>query len=155
MRTRFLILLIVLSVATICASTLKSTQRESPEPQSSSSPAAKQKSHFVGSENCKKCHEALYQGWKQTRMANVVRDPKEHPEAVLGDFSHPTTDVTFDLSQVAFVYGSRWKQRYFTKRGDDYFVLPAQWDIKHNRWLPFHVADGSDWWTKFSPTGNF
>jgi len=35
---------------------------------------------------------------------------------------------TFGIDQVAFVYGSRWKQRYFTRRGDDYFPLPAQWD---------------------------
>ena len=26
---------------------------------------------------------------------------------------------------VAFVYGSRWKQRYFTKIGDDYYPEPA------------------------------
>src|SRR5205809_4379516 len=39
---------------------------------------------FTGSESCRKCHEELYQGWQQTRMANVVRDPQKHPEAVLG-----------------------------------------------------------------------
>src|ERR1700726_3598327 len=80
-----------------------------------SSLAAQQASRtarFVGSDSCKKCHADEFNGWKQTRMANVVRDPKEHPEAVLGDFAHPTADVNFDLSQVAFVYGSRWKQRY-------------------------------------------
>jgi hypothetical protein len=41
-------------------------------------------------------------------MANVVRDPREHPEAVLGDFAHPDPLRTFDLDQVAFVYGSRY-----------------------------------------------
>jgi len=49
-------------------------------------------------------------------MANVVRDPREHSEAVLGDFAHPDPRRTFDLDQVAFAYGSRYKQRYFTKR---------------------------------------
>src|SRR6202041_8053 len=88
------------------------------------------KAHFVGSESCKSCHAATYNGWKQTRMANVVRDPKEHPEAVLADFTHPDPLVTFKLDDVAFVYGSRWKQRFFTKRGDDYYPLPAQWDVK-------------------------
>lgn len=87
-------------------------------------------------------------------MANVVRDPKEHPDAVLGDFSHPDPVVTFDLSQVAFVYGSRWKQRYFARRGDDYYPLPAQWDIKHQKWLPYHVAAGTDWWVAFYPESN-
>jgi predicted CXXCH cytochrome family protein len=110
--------------------------------------------HFVGSESCQKCHAATYNSWKETRMANVVRDPKVHPEAVLGDFTHPDPLRSFDLSQVAFVYGSRWKQRYFEKRGDDYYVLPAQWDIKHSRWLPYHVADGTDWWAPFYPKSN-
>jgi hypothetical protein len=82
--------------------------------------------HYVGSEACKKCHLKVYNAWKQTRMAKVVRDPREHPEAVLGDFAHSDPMRTSDLDQVAFVEGSRYKQRYFTKRGDDYFPLPAQ-----------------------------
>ena len=112
------------------------------------------KAHFVGSDSCRTCHAKIYNGWKQTRMANVVRDPKLHPEAVLGDFDHPDPNRTFDLSQVAFVYGSRWKQRYFAKRGDDYYPLPAQWDIKNKKWLPYHVPDGADWWVQFYPKDN-
>jgi predicted CXXCH cytochrome family protein len=103
-------------------------------------------SRYVGSASCQRCHAEAYKGWQQTRMSKVVQDPKEHPEAVLGDFAHPNPLVNFNLSQVAFVYGSRWKQRYFTKVGDDYFVLPAQWDIAKKRWLPFHVEKGTDWW---------
>jgi predicted CXXCH cytochrome family protein len=103
---------------------------------------------FVGSAACKSCHEAAYNGWRQTRMANVIRDPKLHPDAVLGDFTHPDPVRAFTLDQVAFVYGSRWKQRYFEKRGRDYFPLPAQWDIQHRKWLPYHVPDGADWWTQ-------
>ena len=41
---------------------------------------------------------------------------------------------------IAFVYGSKWKQRYFTKVGDDYFPLPAQWDVTHKVWRPYMVA---------------
>ena len=88
-------------------------------------------------------------------MANVVRDPKVHPEAVLGDFTHPNPLVTFSLDQVAFVYGSHWKQRYFTRRGDDYYPLPAQWDIQKKRWLPYHVETGTDWWVPFYGPSNF
>jgi hypothetical protein len=110
---------------------------------------------FVGSQACRSCHQEQYDGWKQTRMANVVRDPKIHPEAVVGDFSHPDPVRTFALDEVAFVYGSRWKQRYFTKRGDDYYVLPAQWDIKNRRWVPYHVQPGTDWWVSFYPSSNF
>ena len=109
---------------------------------------------FVGSARCATCHPDVYATWKKTRMANVVRDPKEFPDAVLGDFSHPNPVRTFDLSQVAFAYGSRWKQRYFTKRGDDYFPLPAQWDVKNSKWLPYHVEQNTDWWTKYYPESN-
>jgi predicted CXXCH cytochrome family protein len=104
---------------------------------------------YVGSKNCESCHQEAYDGWKQTRMANVVRDPKVDPKAVLGDFTKPDPLRTFKIGQVAFVYGSRWKQRYFTKLGDDYFVQPAQWDVKKGRWLPYHVEKGTDWWVPF------
>jgi hypothetical protein len=107
------------------------------------------KAHYVGSQSCEKCHADAYKGWKQTRMAMVVQDPKVHPEAVLGDFAHANPLVTFDIKDVAFVYGSHWKQRYFTKLGDDYYVQPAQWDVKKGRWLPFHVEKGTDWWVPF------
>jgi hypothetical protein len=37
--------------------------------------------------------------------------------------------VNFTKDDIAFVYGSKWKQRYLTKRGDDYYSLAAQWDV--------------------------
>jgi predicted CXXCH cytochrome family protein len=117
-------------------------------------PASQPTRKFVGSAACKSCHLAAYNGWRQTRMANVIRDPKLHPDAVLGDFTHPDPSRTFALDQVAFVYGSRWKQRYFEKRGHDYFPLPAQWDIEHRKWLPYHVPDGADWWTPYYGKAN-
>jgi hypothetical protein len=52
-------------------------------------------------------------------MANVVRDPKEHPDPIIPDLAKSDPLVTFDKDDIAFVYGSKWKQRYFTKVGDD------------------------------------
>jgi predicted CXXCH cytochrome family protein len=52
------------------------------------------------------------------------------------------------------VYGSKWKQRYFTRRGDDYFPLDAQWDVTHQLWRPYKAAPGTDWWTAFYPNDN-
>jgi predicted CXXCH cytochrome family protein len=110
--------------------------------------------HYVGSESCQKCHAAIYEHWKKTPMANVVRDPKVHPDAILPDLN--TNNIAkFTIDQVAFVYGSKWKQRYFTKIGDDYYPLPAQWDIANKKWLKYHVPDsGADWWTAFYPSDN-
>ena len=95
---------------------------------------------YVGSAACKKCHEEIYARWSKSRMANVVRDPREHPDAIIPDFSKPDPLLTFTKDDIAFVYGSRWKQRYFTKVGDDYFPLPAQWDVTHKMWRPYFVA---------------
>ena len=46
-------------------------------------------------------------------MANVVRDPKIHPDAIIPDLDHADPMVKFKKSDIAFVYGSGWKQRYF------------------------------------------
>ena len=82
-----------------------------------------QQSHYVGSAACKSCHENVYARWQKTLMANVVRDPREHPDAIIPDLSKPDPLVKFTKDDIALVYGSIWKQRYFTKVGDDYFRL--------------------------------
>jgi predicted CXXCH cytochrome family protein len=110
--------------------------------------------HYVGSQSCQKCHSEIYARWKKTPMANIVRDPREHPDAIIPDLS--TNGVAkFTKEQVAFVYGSKWKQRYFTRIGDDYYPLPVQWDIGNKKWIKYHVPDtGADWWTAFYPSDN-
>jgi predicted CXXCH cytochrome family protein len=87
-------------------------------------------------------------------MANVVRDPKVHPDAIIPDLSKPDPLLTFTVNDIAFVYGSKWKQRYFTKIGDDYFPLGAQWDITHKQWRPYFVQNNTDWWVPFYPADN-
>jgi predicted CXXCH cytochrome family protein len=87
-------------------------------------------------------------------MANVVRDPRLHPDAILPDLSIADQLLTFTASDIALVYGSRWKQRYFEKVGDDYFPLPAQWDVNNRVWRQYFVQGGTDWWTKYYPPDN-
>jgi predicted CXXCH cytochrome family protein len=111
--------------------------------------------HYVGSEACKSCHGEIYDRWKQTPMANVVRDPHAHPDAIIPDFSKPDPLLTFSRDDVAFAYGSVWKQRYFKKVGDDYFPLPAQWDVTHKVWRRYFVPNGADWWATLFPPDNF
>ena len=52
-------------------------------------------STYVGSAACARCHAPIYERWQRTRMANVVRDPVIHPEAILPDFRIPDPLVTF------------------------------------------------------------
>ncbi len=109
---------------------------------------------YVGSEACEKCHDDIYRRWKKTPMANVVRDPRLHLDAIIPDHV-PNTEVRFTTDQVGLVYGSIWKQRYFTKKGDDYFPLPVQWDIGNRAWRPYMVPSaGGDWWGALYPPDN-
>ncbi len=107
---------------TTVGSWLRSSERLRPlnQQEQSQESATASSAHYVGSQACEKCHAEIYARWKKTPMANVVRDPKTHPEAIIPDLK--TNNVAkFTADQVAFVYGSLWKQRYFTKVGDDYF----------------------------------
>ena len=69
-----------LTVGAACASLLivlaavRSTPAQAPTPR------------YVGSAACQTCHAAIYERWSKTRMANVVRDPREHPDAIIPDF---------------------------------------------------------------------
>jgi predicted CXXCH cytochrome family protein len=123
-----------------------------PQPLANEQEAAVREAHYVGSATCRTCHQEIYARWAKTRMANVVRDPKLHPEAIIPDLSKPDTPVKFTAEDIAWVYGSHWKQRYFKKVGTDYFPLPVQWDVTNKKWLPYHVPDtGGDWWANFYP----
>jgi predicted CXXCH cytochrome family protein len=132
---------------------LRPLNAEEKSEQSTIANSAGYSAHYVGSQACAKCHAQIYERWKKTPMANVVRDPREHPDAIIPDLS---TDplAKFTKNDVAFVYGSIWKQRYFTKIGDDYFPEPAQWDIVHRAWRPYFVAKGTDWWEPFYHADN-
>ena len=89
---------------------------------------------FTGSAACRDCHLEIHDRWQETLMANVLLDPRERPDAILGDFETPNPLVTFRPEDVTFTYGRKWKQRYFTRRGDDLFVFPAQWDVQNREW---------------------
>jgi predicted CXXCH cytochrome family protein len=128
---------------------LRQLTREEHEQQAATASSA----HFVGSSSCQKCHAQIYDRWRKTPMANVVRDPREFPDAIIPSLSTNTISK-FSRDDVALVYGSLWKQRYFTKKGDDYFPEPAQWDVTNHVWRPYFVANGSDWWAPFYPPDN-
>lgn len=106
---------------------------------------------FVGSKACAVCHPKIYSSWRKTLMANILQDVKAHPEAILGDFDTPNPLVTFKKKDIAFTYGSKWKQRYFTRIGDDYFVFPAQWDVQNKVWRRYYARKGADWWVEHYP----
>jgi predicted CXXCH cytochrome family protein len=86
-------------------------------------------------------------------MANVERDPREHQDATIPDLSKAGPPVHFSKDDIAFVYGSIWKQRYFKKAGDNYFPFPAQWDVTRRMRRPYFVKN--DWWATLYSPNNF
>jgi predicted CXXCH cytochrome family protein len=113
--------------------------------------AAVQQAHYVGSKACQSCHQDIYARWSKTRMANVLRDPKIHPDAFAADPATAPPELRFNKDDVAFVYGSIWKQRFWKKSGDTYIVMPVQYNIATKKWSKFHVADTADWWAIHYP----
>ena len=114
-------------------------------------PAGDTRKTYTGSSACRDCHLDIYTRWQETLMANVLLDPQERPDAILGDFDTPNPLVTFRPEDVAFTYGSKWKQRYFTQRGDDLFVFPAQWDVQNREWRRYGARPGTEWWVEHYP----
>lgn len=103
---------------------------------------------YAGSERCRDCHGAKYEGWKETFHATVVQDVKKNPAAVLGDFSAP--GLGFSLDDVEYTIGGHWDQRYMKKMGDDYYVLPKLWSVQARTWRPYNV-----WAWKKMPYGKY
>ncbi|HXH66005.1 MAG TPA: hypothetical protein VNI81_02320 [Candidatus Limnocylindrales bacterium] len=60
---------------------------------------------YTGSASCQKCHAQIYEHWRKTPMANVVRDPREFPNAIIPDLS-TNKILKFTKDDVALVYGS-------------------------------------------------
>lgn len=101
---------------------------------------------YVGSDKCLLCHQEHYEGWRSTLHSKmeqpvVVEDPDK---TVKGDFSSNDADLTFGIEDVDIVVGSRFKQRYAKKIGDDYYMLPAQWNVATKQWVNYQPKN--DWW---------
>jgi predicted CXXCH cytochrome family protein len=107
--------------------------------------------HYVGSKACQSCHQDIYARWQKTAMANVLRDPKTHPDAIAADPATAPEELRFTKDDVAFVYGSKWKQRYWKKSGDTYVPLLAQYNFETKKWSKYHVPDTGDWWAVHYP----
>jgi len=95
---------------------------------------------YAGSFRCAGCHEERYLNWRETLHANMIQDPTADPSVVLGDFSSNDPALTFSLDDVVYTIGSRWKQQYLTQdEGGNFYVLPAQWNIATEEWVPYNV----------------
>jgi hypothetical protein len=84
---------------------------------------------------------------------HVVVDPKVHPEAVLRDFTRPDPLLTFKLDAVAFLYGSKWKQRTSRRWVTTTIRFPRS-DVTNKVWRAYMVQPNTDWWVQYFPADN-
>ncbi len=101
---------------------------------------------YVGSTRCADCHKGYYDGWKETAHNKMIRKPvTEGPNrTVFADFGEKNPLRNFDLKDVKYVIGHRWKQRFIGEVGGQEVVFPAEWSVQDKKWQPYEGK--SDWW---------
>ncbi len=101
---------------------------------------------YAGSAKCAECHMSYYDGWKDTAHNKMIRKPiADGPNrTILADFTQRSDDRKFELKDVKWVIGHRWKQRFVGEVNGQEVVYPAQWSIKEKKWQPYEGK--SDWW---------
>ncbi len=97
--------------------------------------ASRYAADYVGSERCGSCHQIAYKGWVKTFHSTVIQDAKKNPLAIKGDMRVP--DLPFRKEDVFFTMGGHWDQRYLTRIGDDYYILPRLWSVQSRKWRPY------------------
>ncbi len=90
---------------------------------------------FTGSEKCAPCHQIQYRGWVKTFHSTVIQDAKKNPSAVMANMNDP--ELPFKREDIHFTIGGHWDQRYLTKIGDDYYILPRLWSVQSKKWRPY------------------
>lgn len=130
-------LIIALTIAIIVISTIKLKHEEAPKGEFKNMVGAT----YVGSFECKKCHERRYLEWTTTLHSKMMQDAKANPLVIMGDFDSPSKVRTFNKEDVEYTLGNQWKQQYLKKTGDDYIVLPAQYNIAAHEWEAYYPDD--------------
>jgi predicted CXXCH cytochrome family protein len=104
------------------------------------------RSQYVGSTRCAECHQAHYESWRESGHNKMIRPPiADGPKrTILADFGQPSPYRNFDLKDVKWVIGHRWKQRFIGVVDGEEVVFPAQWSVQEKKWQPYTAR--SDWW---------
>lgn len=103
-------------------------------------------SQYVGAARCAECHEAHFDGWKESLHAKMIQPAVAMGpnKTIVGDFNQPSEYRPFELEDVKWVIGSRWKQRYIGEVDEMEVVYPTQWSVSQKKWQPYRGR--GDWW---------
>ena len=94
---------------------------------------------YVGSQKCAACHATYYDSWKDSPHNKMIRPAiADGPnKTILADFSKPDPNRPFELKDVKWVIGHRWKQRFIGVVNGEEVVFPAQWSIQEKKWQAY------------------
>ena len=113
---------------------------------------------YAGSAACRECHSDVYDRWKATGMANMLR-PYE-PSIIIGDFSGSVSSpdgarpviagskhfievrnaetLAWTRYPIDYVIGSKWQQAYATRLDDSrMLVFPIQYSRLRSAWVNY------------------
>ena len=112
--------------------------------------------YFVGSAKCQECHKENYDAWSHSRHPKMIQDVKKDPSAIVGDFSKLPEDANFNLKDVVYTIGGKFKQRYMLAKDfngtQDYVVGNYQWNEQTKKWQ--HYKTWHYWYKDAYPHDN-
>lgn len=79
-------------------------------------PEAQKGAFFVGSENCAECHKKIYEKQSVSMHTKMIQDVSSDPSVIVGDFMTLPEDADFELKNVVYTIGSKFKQRYMLRK---------------------------------------
>jgi len=101
-------------------------------------------SHYIGSPRMREMSPRNFTriGRRPPMAKRCPRPAASTPKRFSRILTNEQDRARFKKEQVAFVYGSIWKQRYFEKVGDDYFSSGrANGTIVNKAWKPYFRAE--------------
>jgi predicted CXXCH cytochrome family protein len=135
---------------------------------------------YIGSQECEECHIEKYDYWQnhskhsgmlmpieeadvlgEWNTVQIFQDPdlgtiqitlsqsNDDYNITLEDIDQPANSATYQIHYT--IGGVGWKQRYTTKIGNSYYVLPIQWNKESWSWSTYRPQN---WFQLNGGTGN-
>jgi predicted CXXCH cytochrome family protein len=117
---------------------------------------AQKEAHFVGAQQCKKCHADKFHDWSHSGHPKMIRDFRKEPAAVVADFSILPDDANFKLQDATYTIGGKFKQRFMIRKDrdgkEDYVLGNYQWNVQTQKWQ--HFKPWKYWYKEAYPHDN-
>lgn len=110
--------------------------------------------NYIGASECGSCHRSLERDHEESAHGLTLQDAQRDQERILASFAQdeavrtvtlPGEDEArpFTADDIAYVVGAGGRiQRYLYEAGrDEWYVLPAEWDVEAGAWQPLTLAE--------------